>query len=98
MACFLFVCFFSFFMLFHLSLTLFRPDVPFKVSNGFLNVMYQSIPSLTIPPGKTPSQFFLVGEFGGGGGRVGGLRIVPPSLPPPLIFKAKFKIFVTLPS
>ena len=23
---------------------------------------------------------------------------VPPSLPPPLIFKAKFKIFVTLPS
>ena len=38
-------------------------------------------------------KFFL------GGGRIGGLRMChPPYHPPPLIFKPKFKIFVTLPS
>ena len=40
-------------------------------------------------------------KFGGGGGGEGwqGRRTsyVSPSLPPPLIFKAKFQIFVTLP-
>ena len=34
--------------------------------------------------------------FGGWQGRR--TSHVPPSLPPPLIFKAKFKIFVTLPT
>ena len=67
--------FFSFFMLFHLSLTLFRPDVPFKVSNGFLNVMYQSIPSLAIPRAKPPGNFF--------GGRIPHPRAKKSSKPPP---------------
>ena len=61
---------------------------------------YADDTSLTVVGDESIERLGARSKFWGGGGGWQGRRTshVPPSLPPPLIFKARFKIFVTLPS